>query len=255
MSEGNELKLPTADDERVKQQREMAIQLMSQADLVTIDSNDMYEIANDLLSNAHAKLKELEAKEKSITDPISAGLKAVRDLFRKPKENLEVTKTTLKRKMLAYQTKIEEERKAAEAEVERQRQADIEAARQEAVAAEAEVDKAVDAGDTAALTEAANRLVEAEDAALAAEVATPHVVATAKPSSGGHALGKTYKAEIIDLPKFLRHMADLIEKGDAKFDKTVDIKMGQLNQFAKATKGTVPIPGIKFVEEKTLAAR
>ena len=251
----NDLHVPDENDARIIEIRASATGHMGQADMIVIDSNEMYEIANDMLATVHSKSKELEARKQSITKPMNEALTAVRRLFKPAEEALDVAKSTLKRKMIDYQSQVEAERRKAEAEAERQRQEEIAAAAAEAAAAEAAVERAVESGDTEAFVEASNAMVRAEDKQLEAEVATPHVVATARPSSGGHAMGKTWKAEVTDLPAFLRFMADELEKGDQRFDKTLDLKLGQLHSFGKATKGTVSIPGVTFHEEKTLAAR
>lgn len=250
-----DLHVPSSNDERVKAIRESSINMLGSSELIVIDSNDMYEIANGMLSDVHAKSKELEARKDAIVGPINAGLKAVRALFKPAEEQLEVAKSTLKRKMIGWQDVVERERLAAQALAEQQRAAEIAEANALAAAAAEEVEAAIAAGDTEKLVEASEKVIAAENRTFEAEVSTAHMPAVAKPSGGGHALGKTYKAEIVNLPAFLRFMAEQLEKKDVRFDKTIDVKLGQLNKFGSATKNTVQIPGVLFKEERTLAAR
>jgi hypothetical protein len=250
-----DLHVPSSNDERVKAIRASSVSMLNQSDLIVIDSNDMYEIANSMLSEVHAKSKELEARKSAIIDPLNSALKAVRALFKPAEEQLDVAKSTLKRKMIAYQDELERKRLEAAAEAEKQRQAELAQAQADAAAAEAAVEEALASGNTEAFVAAADRVADVDNRMFEIEVGTAHTPVATKPSGGGHALGKTYKAEIINMPAFLRFMAEQLEKGDTRFDKTVDIKLGQLNKFGSATKNTVQVPGVLFKEERTLAAR
>lgn len=239
---GKSLQVPGANDERIIAIRRSANEQMGMADMIVIDSHDMYEIANEALSEIHAQAKALDAKKTAITGPLNTVLKEVRALFKPAEDALDIAKSTLKRKMLAYQSKVQAER----AEAERQAR---EAQAAEIAAAQTKLAEAQRSGDAAAE-------LSAELDVACAEVATPHVAAPPKPDGGGHALGETWKAAITDEPAFLRFMADQIEAKDERFNNTLgDYKMRQLNAFGSATKGTVPIPGVTFTKERTLAAR
>jgi len=244
--------IAVADDEEIKAARETADKLMSDSDVTTIDSADMYTIAAEMLSDIQERIRKITEKKETVTKPLNAALKAARSLFAPIEEHLDIAKTTLKRKMIAFQDKVAAERAAAQTESNRIRAEEIAQAQANLAAAQYDVEQVEDVEEMSTVGE---KLVQAEQAVLVAEVATPYVAATAKPDSGGHALGKTYDTEITNLPAFLRFMADEIEKGDTRFDNTIDIKIGQLKAFGKATQATIPIPGVTFKRASTLAAR
>lgn len=205
--------------------------LTSATDII-IDSSDMAEIAGDELREIKGLQKMVEAQRVSITGPLNAAVKSVNDLFREPAEWLVKAENSVKRSLVAYTTKVEEEARAAKriadaaAAVERKRLDDIriaaETAQRDAEAAATlaaeELEAATAAGDTVAIEAASAAVMQhtesmldaqdaAQDAVLTASVVTftPSVVAPAK--IHGISGRVNYSATVDDLMKLVKAVA------------------------------------------------
>lgn len=249
--------------------------LTSAGDLL-IDSADMASIAGDELREVKGLQKMVEAQRVSITGPLNAAVKGVNDLFRAPAEWLVQAENSIKRSLLAYQTKVEAEareakRKAdAEAAAERKRLDDIriaaEAAQRAAEAAATlaaeELEAATEAGDTVAAEAASVAVMQhtetmldaqdaAENAVLTAAVVTftPAVVAPAKIQ--GISGRVNYTASVTDLMELVKAVA----AGTAPVQCLMaDEKF--LGAQARAFKTAGPLfPGVTCNAERSISAR
>lgn len=213
--------------------------LKANAGAYVIDSPEMYDLGAEELKSIKRLHDEVEKTRRSIVDPLNTAVKNTNALFKPITEALESAKDALTRSMLAFENELRARQAAAEeaARIEREK-----AMRE----AEAKLEQARKAEDSSA----------AEAAMLEAQMASMRgaVVETSSVDRGGHARRDSYEVIVEDVPKFLRWLADQMEK-HGRFDNTVDFKVRQLNSFATDTQGKVPIPGALVKAKSTLAVR
>lgn len=87
------------------------------ADSLKIESEEDMAEATELLSKVNKVGDMIKARKEAITKPLNAALKSARDIFRPMEDAQSAAKRTISQKMIAYQTKVEEERKKKEAQV------------------------------------------------------------------------------------------------------------------------------------------
>lgn len=85
-------------------------------DLVIGNADDMTR-ATELLSKINLAGDMIKARKEAITKPLNAALASARDLFRPLETAQAEAKRIVSQKMISYQTKIEEERRAEEAKI------------------------------------------------------------------------------------------------------------------------------------------
>lgn len=192
-----------------------------------------YEGAVAALKNVKGRYNELDEREKTITKPINDSLKAIRDLFRGPKDLLQKAEAALKRGILTYQQ--EEERKRQEAQREAERAAEAERQRLAKLAVKAE-----ERGDTA----------KAEQFQERAAVVVPPIVQSEKPKVAGIATRKDWKAEVTDLSALIKAVAE--GKAPARLLK---VDSTELSKMARAMQADLNLPGVRTWAEDVLAAR
>ena len=138
-----------------------------------IECNEDYDLAADELKAVKSKINALEAKRKTVTDPLYKAWNAVNALFKAPMEALRNAEETLKNAMIAYSS--EQERLAAIARQEADKKAAAEkkaiedAARAVEQAAQAEQQRLAKVeADRAAAAQAVQDQLAAEATAAAA---------------------------------------------------------------------------------------
>lgn len=166
---------------------------------------------------AHEAWKEVTAGEKQVMAPLTEAERAV------------------KKKMLVYSE--EEER------VRRQEQARLQAEADEKARRERErKEKEAARLKTPELKE--QRLAEA------AAIEAPAVeVASTVPDVAGQSVRKTWKAKIVDPCKAVGAVVAFPD-----WQAYIKLNEGEFNRFAARTKGKVPLAGVEFYEEATLAS-
>lgn len=206
---------------------------LSLAESITIDSATMYEAAAEEVRAVKVKIKELEARRKEITGPLDAAKKSVMDLFRQPIEMLEKAGKILGTALVNYdneQARIKRERQAlldAEARKERERLAE----------------------EAAALAEAGRTEEAAAKLDTAAVISAPTVEAVAEKPSG-ISYTERWHAEVTDIVALCRFVAENPDQRELVTANTV-----ALNGMARALKGSMRIPGVKPVSERTTTVR
>lgn len=195
--------------------------------------------------SAQTLLKEIKQKAKSANEKIEPSVKAAHSAWKKIKdlqnsiiEPLERAERLIKSKVVAFET-----------EQERKRQAEIRKAQAEAdEKARKERDKLAEKARIAAeqgKIEKAEALAEQAEAVVAAPVFTP----PAMPKQEGTSFKSNWKAEVTDKLALMKYA---VETGNLPF---FEVNQTVINQLAKATKGVMQIPGIKFTEEKVMSVR
>lgn len=201
-----------------------------------ITSPELYEAAAADLQEIKGKLKALEEKRIAITRPLNQALKAVNDLFRKPKELLEQAEALLKRAMGAYDQEQERRRREEQARLEAE-------ARKERERLEAQARKAEEKGQL----EKAEALRES-----ATSIIAPLVSPVAKaPKVSGIATRGLWKARVTDKAALVRHI--VAERPDLL--TLIEIDSSALGALARSQKSALSLPGVEVYEEKVLAAR
>lgn len=204
--------------------------LLKKAEL-TITTQSEYEHAGEVLQEIKSRSKELDKQRKEITNPIDAAKKAVMDLFKPPIELLEKAEAKIKNLMIGYTT--EQERKAREDQIRLQRLADQEAERQK---------KILD--DKIARAQASGKIDKVEELEQKKAEVVPMdvpVIAPQAEAPKGISYRDKWSAEVTDF-KLLP-------------DEYKIANQQALDRVAQATKGSITIPGVKFVSEKVVASR
>ena len=91
--------------------------LENQANAVSIESQEGYESAIDLVSKLKETGSEIKYKKESITKPLNEALRNVRDMFRPIEDQFANAERIIKNKLLDYKRKKDEEARAEEARV------------------------------------------------------------------------------------------------------------------------------------------
>lgn len=189
-----------------------------------IGDSVVYTAAADMLKDIKGRYKLLDDREKEITRPINASLKAIRDLFRGPKDLLSQAESGFKRSMIAFQRAEEEKRLAAQRAAE-------ELARKERERLERLAEAARKRDDVAKVEQFEQR---------AAAVVAP-IIQAEKPKVAGIATRKRYTFQIVDAAQ-IPH--DYLQPDTIKIGKVVRALGTEAN-----------IPGIRVIEEETIASR
>jgi len=212
---------------------------------VVIKNQADYEDASTLLRQVKDRYKTLDERRKEITSPMDSAKKVVMDLFRSPLDMLQKAEEYIKTSMIAY--KSEQDRKAREIQRKIEEEAEKKAAteREKIEAQERKLrEKQEELMRQGKAKEAAKMQEKADQKALDAtqvEVAIVPVISAAIETPRGISYSDKWTAEVIDIALVPR--AYLIPNMEA------------LNGIAKATKGSIVIPGIKFNSEKILSSR
>ena len=204
--------------------------LCLKAELV-ISNQVEYELASTFLKEIKDRYKELDFQRKEITKPLDGAKSKVMDLFKVPLELLVKAESKIKGLMITYTA--EQERKAKEEQARLQRLADVEAEKQKRI-----IDEKI------ARAEASGKLERAEALAQQKEEIIPIVAPVIAPpieTPKGVSYRDKWDAEITDIKLIPREY--LIPD------------MQALNKIGNATKGTLNIPGVKFIVTKILSSR
>lgn len=209
--------------ELVEIQTQEVNQFIEASAIANITDQDSYDKVLDTAKQIKLKAKDLEEKRKSITKPLDESKKIVMELFNKPINMLQMFENGLKKTMIAYINKKEQER------LKEQKRRDEEAAK-EKKKLEDKAKKEEDKGKT-------------ESAEITREIASSVVapVVDRKVEKGGVYTVKRYTTVVQDKVAFLKWVVD------SKMLEYVTVNVSQLNREAQGTKGERQWPGIKIV--------
>ena len=189
---------------------------------LVIDSNEKYEQAIMFGKEIQKKIKEVEAEKKKMTDPLEQSKKAIIDFFRPALEKLTAVKSLINSNGLVFYEK--QERIRAEA----QRKLQEEAAEKQRILDEKIAQKQAEGKNTDKLE------------SKKAEIITPVLQSNVTKVSGTY-VKETWKAKVIDF-KLLP-------------DEYKIANQMALDGIAKATKGSINIPGVVMEVEKSIVNR
>lgn len=233
------------------------------AGTLTIDSPDMLEEAQAIagrLANACADSGVIETERKALTSPFNDLAKKVNEGYNAPRSYISAVLDGVKKKILAYnaeqrriaqeaeaKAQAERERVAREAaEKEAQAQRDAQALLQQAQEAQ---QKGSDITASALMQQAAVKVDEARQEATVA-VAALHTRSVSASVAQAKGVRGTWKGVVTDKAALIKHVAQLLEKGDASLLYLLDVNQSNLNTLAALQKEGMSLPGAKpeFVE-------
>jgi hypothetical protein len=210
-----------------------ATAILSQAKTYVIQNNDQLQTAASELASIKTKAKQLDEQRKRMTKPLDDSKKEIMDFFRAPLDFLADAEGIIKHSIAGYQQAQERAAREAQAKL------DAEARKQqEKLMVRAE--KAAESGKE----EKAHEL-----AMQAASVVAP-VVAANVDKAQGISTRQNWKAEVTDKMALVQAVA----AGKLPISM-LDVNMTSLNAIAKATKGEVEYPGVRFYPETVVSAR
>jgi len=197
---------------------------------VNITSKEDYIRANHILKQIKKKEKELLNIRLSITRPLDDSKAKIIDFFRPTQENLARVKNIYNNAMIKWHQEQENKRIAEEKRLQKKKKKEEEKKRQSLLK---RAEKQREKGNI----EKAEELKEkAEDIYIPSPV-----VISDEPKPKGTYIIKTWKYKVIDISKVDRKWLIPNDK--------------MLTDFARATKGQVPIEGIEFYCIETIANR
>ena len=212
-----------------------AERVLAVAKSISVDSNEMAEIAAAELTTIKGRVKELDEERKRITKPMDDAKKAVMDIYKPAIEKLGQAETILKAAITSFQN--EQRRLADLAAAEEARKA-----REEAQKLAAKAEKLEAKGKT--------EDAEAMRNVAAMTVAAPVTVA-APTKLAGVSSRKVWKASVTDRAAAIKAMAD-----NPAYQHLLTIDESALNKLAAAMKNpNCPIAGVVFYEDSVISAR
>lgn len=208
----------------VKQAEKDTQLIVREASALVIRTQNDFELAGTLRMKIKGKIKELDEKRKSITQPLDLAKKNIMALFNPIIESLTAGVGIIDKGVIVFTE--EQDRKAREA----QAKADEEArkAREKAEARAREL-------EAQGKTEKAQAMQEKADAIIAP------VIMAATPKVAGQAIKEVWYAEVTDF-KALTDDYKLVDQS-------------KLDKVAQATKGNISIPGVVFKSRKIVSGR
>lgn len=224
------IKIKSINTEDLEKETQVEDLVVRTKDLV-ITNQEQLDAAALLLVDVKKRYKDYDALRKTITNPMDAAKKAVMDLFRNPLAKLEKAEETLKNAIMKYDDEQKELARIEQARV--QKLIDEENAKQQKL-----IDQKIQRAEAAGKHDKVEDLIVQKEniIPIAAPVVAPKIE---KPSSVSYKI--TYAAEIVDI--------NLVPR------EYMIANLPALTKIGQATKGSISIPGVKFVEVKTLASR
>lgn len=207
--------------------------MLSMAQMFEITDDETFALAAEELRDIKAKKDSLTEQRLTITRPMDDAKKAVMALFAAPVDLLTTAESIFKTKMLAYSQ--EQERKAAEARLKAEQEA--ETARQKLAEEAAELQAQGRAGE-ALVKETVAQMV----------VAAP-VVATV-PVAKGISTKTTIDFEVDDMVKLVKHIAEHPE-----LIGLVAVDTVKLRAYVRGLGANCNLPGVRVFNKQTIAAR
>lgn len=238
-------------DDRAQELATESERLLVAAQSYAVTNVAEYEGAANELKAIKTKLKEVDGQRVFLKTPVLEQAKRIDDFFRAPLKFLADAETLLKRAMLTFQQAEEAKRREAERiaqEAARKAQEELrrKAAEDERKASEIkrQAEEAAAAGNAAEAAKLAAKAEKLEDKAEAKEEQASMVimptVASEQPKVAGISTRKVWKCRITDPRKVPREYLIVNEK--------------MLADFAKATKGQIPVDGVEFYTEEIMSA-
>ena len=212
-------------DVSVIKEVEKDTQLMTQeASALVIRTQKDFETAGSLRMKIKGKIKELDEKRKSITIPLDIAKKNIMALFNPIIDRLNNGIEIIDQGVIIFSD--EQDRKAREAQAKADQEARLAREKAEARARELEAQ---------GKTERAQAMQAKADAVIAP------VIIPATPKVAGQGIQEKWYAEVVDF----KILPDAYKLPD----------QSALDKLASATKGRVPMAGVRFYSKKIVSGR
>ena len=221
--------------ERASDAAGRAGEIFSQAQQMVVTAENFSD-ASRFLANIKTLGKQIETERKALTDPLRAVIDRIMGKFRPATDALAAAESIVKGKLAAHAEEIERRRRAAEAAA-REKQCKEEDRLAKLAA------KAAARGDDA---KAEAFTAKAEQVALAPVSLDEFDV----PAAEGLSFVTTYSAEVTDL----KALCTAVLSG-AVPEMAIMADSKYLNATARATKGAMKWPGVKWIATKTARQR
>ena len=222
-------------DEYSKQSLSLEVRAKS----LVIKDQESLEGAANLRKTIKDFSKQLDEERKKITSPLDQAKKAVMDLFRKPSETLEAAEGVVNKAITSYTVEQERIRREQEEKLRKQAEAEEKKKRE---ALEERARKAAEAGK-------AEKAEELRQKAAEVQVVVPSLASTVE-KVNGLSFRDNWSAQVVDLRALVKAVAD----GKAPLNFLM-ANQPVLNSQARATKDSMPVPGVKFNCEKSPVGR
>lgn len=196
---------------------QQAQQFTKDISIPEIKSRETFIISSNSMGLIKSRLKELDTLRKSITRPLDEAKKNVMELFRPVQNKLTQYELQLRQRIMTYNTEQEKLLQIEEDKLRKEQEKEAEALRKRA--------------EKAKKPETVERLQEEAELIEA----TPAIILPPKKVEGMHFM-EIFDFEIED---------EALIPNEYKMIDTVKIR-----KVVKATKGTLPIKGIKIVSKK-----
>lgn len=218
---------PTIENE----QKSSVIKILEQAQLLAINSPTDYDGAAEFTKQVKKLSKRIKDYWKPLKDSARASWQSLVDREKELLTPLDQAETEVKKKMAAYQRKVQEEERAARLLAEKLK-------REEAERLLAEAEKAAEQGNE----------MESEILFTQAEIieTSQPAVQVQAPKATGVSTRTLYRARVIDETKVPVEVAGVVIR---------PVDLSAINKLAQASKGKVQIPGIEIYEEQSVAVR
>lgn len=208
----------------VKKEEKETQLIIKKVQTLIIKTQEDYSMAGDLRKQIKGKIKELDEKRKSITQPLDLAKKNIMALFNPVIEKLDEAVEKIDIGVIAYTE--EQDRKAKEAQAKAE-----EEARKAKEKAEAKAKELAAQGKE----EKAQVMQEKADS-IVAPVITPTI-----PKVTGQAIKEIWYAEVVDF----KSLSDDYKLPD----------QSKLDKVAQATKGKITLAGVIFKSKKIVSGR
>jgi len=218
---------PTIENE----QKSSVVKIYEQAQMLTINTAQDYDGAAEFTKQVKALSKRIKDYWEPLKKSARASWQSLVDREKELLKPLEQAENEVKKKMAAYQRKVQEEERAARELAEKLK-------REEAERLLAEAAKAAEQGNE----------MESEILLAQAEImeASQPAVQMQAPKATGVSTRTMYRARIIDESKVPVEVAGVVIR---------PVDLAAINKLAQASKGKIQIPGIEIYEEQSVAVR
>lgn len=203
------------------------------ANAIVVDSQEMYDYADQQLVEVKRRWKMIEEQRVAIVDPINKAKDAVQKLFKPVLDDLAAAEGVYKRGMLGFQQEQERVRAAEQARLDEETRKNREKLEKQAAKAEA-------AGHTE----------KAEVLAHSAAVITAPIATSTYVAPKGLSTKKIWKAKVTDKAALIKSIIE-----NPAFLHLIEIDTSALDKLAKAMEGNLPLNGAECYQEETLARR
>ena len=216
--------------------------ILKEAKNFKIVSPSDLEVSANILKTIKQRKKKIDEVRKSLTRPLDTAKKTIMDFFRPAENKLQEAENTIEKTILDFRAeerkRVEEEQKKAAEEAKKKQEEEL-----------ARIQKEQEEAEMVGDCETVEKL-EMQKTVVSTTKEVSSVIIPEEPKMSGVAEVKRWKAIVTDKMALIKHIAET-----GQFENLIEFSSKELNSLAIATKGTIQIPGIEFIVERSLATR